>query len=97
MVVSVAVLLFAIRTCHSLKGDAKRPGEGVELRLEHSRHLPAVGMSWRNLAYGSQQAAEAAPAVVPTKAPVKETVVSQGTPPATKAEGWRRRERWLSD
>lgn len=35
-------------------------------------------MSWRNLAYGSQQAAEAAPAVVPSKAPVKETVVSQG-------------------
>ncbi|POM75048.1 Hypothetical protein PHPALM_7895, partial [Phytophthora palmivora] len=31
---------------------------------------------WRNLAYGSQQAAEAAPAVVPTKA-VKETVISQ--------------------
>ncbi|KUF96945.1 Ubiquitin-conjugating enzyme E2 N [Phytophthora nicotianae] len=31
---------------------------------------------WRNLAYGSQQAAEAAPAVVPIKS-VKETVVSQ--------------------
>ncbi|KAG1684990.1 hypothetical protein DVH05_009820 [Phytophthora capsici] len=31
---------------------------------------------WRNLAYGSQQVAEAAPAVVPTKS-VKETVVSQ--------------------
>ncbi|EEY67747.1 uncharacterized protein PITG_17978 [Phytophthora infestans T30-4] len=31
---------------------------------------------WRNLAYGSQQVAEAAPAVAPTKS-VKETVVSQ--------------------
>ncbi|KAG2788916.1 hypothetical protein PC129_g4016 [Phytophthora cactorum] len=31
---------------------------------------------WRNLAYGSQQAAEAAPAVAPTKS-VKETMVSQ--------------------
>lgn len=33
---------------------------------------------WRNLAYGSQQAADAAPAVVPTKAATKELVVSQG-------------------
>ncbi|EGZ23905.1 hypothetical protein PHYSODRAFT_325079 [Phytophthora sojae] len=32
---------------------------------------------WRNLAYGSQQAADAAPAVVPTKAATKELVVSQ--------------------
>ncbi|GMF13483.1 unnamed protein product [Phytophthora lilii] len=31
---------------------------------------------WRNLAYGSQQAAEAAPTVAPTKS-VKETVISQ--------------------
>lgn len=35
-------------------------------------------MSWRNLAYGSQQAADAAPAVAPTKAVTKEAVVSQG-------------------
>lgn len=34
-------------------------------------------MSWRNLAYGSQQAAEAAPAIVPTKEVKKEAVVPQ--------------------
>lgn len=52
---------------------------------------PALGakansMSWRNLAYGSQQAADAAPAVAPTKAVTKEAVVSQG-----KRSGLRRR------
>lgn len=35
-------------------------------------------MSWRNLAYGSQQAAEAAPTVAPNKASAKEPVVPQG-------------------
>jgi hypothetical protein len=39
---------------------------------------------WRNLAYGSQQAADAAPAVAPTKA-VKETVISQGQLPVALA------------
>lgn len=35
-------------------------------------------MSWRNLAYGSQAAAEAAPSIVPRKEENKEDIVPQG-------------------
>jgi hypothetical protein len=36
-------------------------------------------MSWRNLAYGSQQAAEAAPAVIPSaQKSVSATILPQG-------------------